>query len=185
MAIDKQAMINEEQKAIWDGTDNSVFAGMDDAAIDAYRARTFVLAKNNVRTKLIHVYTKRLAELARSVAGDDEETMEAVNFLDRPAGVPRAARVSTGPRVTEKSFLDDFMNVGDFVSKGDIFNKYELSPKDVHRVSAIAIRDSKDSNTRKWISIEKDGYRLASIGAEPDANDTTYNGYRPVRVKLA
>jgi len=183
MAINKEDLVNAEQARIWNETPDADFAAMDTEALEAYKARTFVLAKNNIRTKLIHVYTKRLADLARSVAPDDDPIMEAVNYLDRPAGLPRAARISTGPRVTEKSFLDEFINIGDFVTKGDIFNKYELSPKDVHRVSAIAIRESKDAATRKWISIEKDGYRLVSIGAEP--TDPAYNGYRPVRVRLA
>lgn len=164
--------------------------GMTPAEADAAMQKIVAKAKSDVKQAERDEALASLIKLAKAVASDDPEIMEACTLLERKARAERASGASvprgpSAPRVSRYTVLEtEFPEVGATANENDLFAKYKMGRKDLYWLIADAIKIAKDVSLRKWISFnpETGVYTFEAIGENPPDG---WTGYRPLAMKPA
>jgi hypothetical protein len=159
---------------------------MTPAEAEIVKQKLMSKAKSDVKAGERDAALTKLIELAKNVAGDDVEIIEACNLLSKRQRAERGERVArtvSAPRTSRFTVLEvEFPEVGMQVSEDALFAKYKMGRKDVYWLIADAIKGAKDPNTRKWISFDPNSglYTYESQGETPPDG---WTGYVPSSLK--
>lgn len=159
---------------------------MTPAEADLVKQKLLAKAKSDVKAAERDEALSKLIELAKNVAGDDPEILEACNLLAKRQRAERGERVNrapSAPRTSRFTVLDaEFSQVGQTVHEDELFARYKMGRKDIYWLIADAIKGAKDVTARKWISFDVNSglYTFESQGEFPPDG---WTGYLPAALK--
>ena len=161
-------------------------ADITPAELEAIKAKVGAKAKSIVKQEERDAALAKIIEVAKSVASDDPEVVEACNLLAKKARAERGAavtRAASAPRVSRFTILDqEFATVGTVIHEDAMYSKYKMGRKDLYWLIADAIKGAKDLATRKWISFDptSGNYTYEAQGELPPDG---WTGYVPANLK--